>query len=823
MIQDQHHPDPNASPNTGGTSGFRAPRTRATPLAARGEPMVWLTGAALIVCVLMIVLLLATTVWQGARTFWPRPIDRIQLRDGTVLMGVPMTQSAYDPSPDVRRRIESLHADGLLHDQTDAFDQAGRPIRRLYRVGNREFAGQPFIHVPLFEIVSVERPTEAVFVERLSWGIWIGSVDALVRVERVETSALAADVPQEGLRTIDGREARYTQRIIEDRGENGVTLERRTYLAERSTTDLADPATTSPDKTNADKTSEVWNALNDILPTAAARRSKIRSLENDALGAVNHKLNNARLQLEKVRLAHSRTAAGGRSTLSIPAWLGLLVTSAACFAAARFFRRRHTPPITDTVFRPRLPIGATASIAGSAAVGLFVLLLATLHNPWSSPDITDERLAEAVAAYELKQAELNVEYDRIFAEINILRTEDSADRVIITEATNGRFAPRSQTEPDEPMPVSGIVRIFKPNTLSFTQKLGVYTSRWWEYITAEPRESNTEGGIFPVIFGTVALTIMLSVVVMPLGVIAALYIREYAKQGLLISAVRIAVNNLAGVPSIVYGTFGLGFFCYTLGTWIDRGPGEAAVATPSGWWLGVALCLLTMLAAIIGASLCRPKPGQLAGSTQRIGAILVAAAWVVAVIGTFYLIYTTPYFNGFYAYKGAGTPTFGTKGLLWASLTLALLTLPVVIVATEEAIAAVPRTMREGSYGCGASQWQTIRRIVMPRAMPGVMTGMILAMARGAGEVAPLLLVGAVKLAPSLPIDFHAPFIHLERTFMHLGFHIYDVGFQSPDSEAARPLVWTTTLLLILIVLAMNISAIRIRARLRRKFVGGAF
>jgi phosphate transport system permease protein len=213
------------------------------------------------------------------------------------------------------------------------------------------------------------------------------------------------------------------------------------------------------------------------------------------------------------------------------------------------------------------------------------------------------------------------------------------------------------------------------------------------------------------------------------------------------SAVRIAVNNLAGVPSIVFGVFGLGFFCYIVGGRID--------------------------------SLFFPAK--------------------------------------------LPTPTFGTGGILWASLTLALLTLPVVIVATEEALAAVPGSMREGSYACGASRWQTIRRIVLPRAMPGIMTGMILAIARGAGEVAPLMLVGAAKLAPELPLDGRFPFLHLERSFMHLGFHIYDLGFQSQNSEAAKPMVFTTTLLLIALILLLNVAAVTIRTRLRARFVTGKF
>ena len=295
--------------------------------------------------------------------------------------------------------------------------------------------------------------------------------------------------------------------------------------------------------------------------------------------------------------------------------------------------------------------------------------------------------------------------------------------------------------------VAEIVRAYPANRLSTAGRIGVYASRWKEFLAGEPREANSEGGVFPAIVGTIVMTLLMSIAVVPFGVLAALYLREYAKAGAVVSAVRIAINNLAGVPSIVFGVFGLGFFCYILGASIDR---------------------------------------------------------------TFYT-------------ESLPNPTFGKGGLIWASLTLALLTLPVVVVATEEALAAVPRSMREGSYACGASKWQTIRRIVLPRAMPGIMTGFILAIARGAGEVAPLMLVGAVKLAPALPVDGTAPYVHPERSFMHLGFHIYDVGFQSQNSEAAKPMVFTTTLLLITIIALLNVAAIRVRTRLRRKFVGGTF
>jgi phosphate transport system permease protein len=180
-----------------------------------------------------------------------------------------------------------------------------------------------------------------------------------------------------------------------------------------------------------------------------------------------------------------------------------------------------------------------------------------------------------------------------------------------------------------------------------------------------------------------------------------------------------------------------------------------------------------------------------------------------------------PYFQGFF--RDRPEPTYGTGGILWASLTLALMTLPVVIVASEEALAAVPRGVREAALACGASKWQTIQRVVLPGALPGIMTGVILAMARGAGEVAPLMLTGVVKLSPALPLDGEFPFIHAERKFMHLGFHIYDLGFQSPDSEAARPMVFATTLFLIALVVVMNLAAIRIRNWLRDKYKSSSF
>ena len=328
-------------------------------------------------------------------------------------------------------------------------------------------------------------------------------------------------------------------------------------------------------------------------------------------------------------------------------------------------------------------------------------------------------------------------YERLAEQLSRLRQESEAHQIEV--ALIGGEVRR--------IPLAEIVRAYRPNALAMSGKMQVYLSRVWEFLAGEPRESNTAGGVFPAIFGTVMMVILMSLAAVPFGVLAALYLREYARQGPLVRAIRIAVNNLAGVPSIVFGMFGLGFFIYGVGGTIDR------------------------------------------------------------------LFYP----------EALPTPTFGTGGILWASLTLALLTVPVMVVAAEEALTTVASEVREGSLALGATKFQPIWRVILPGALPGILTGVILVIARGAGEVAPLMITGVVKLAPSLPVDGYWPFFHLERKFMHLGFHIYDVGFQSPNVEAARPMVYTTTLLLMGIVLALNLSAILIRGRLRKRFGAGGF
>jgi ABC-type phosphate transport system permease subunit len=377
--------------------------------------------------------------------------------------------------------------------------------------------------------------------------------------------------------------------------------------------------------------------------------------------------------------------------------------------------------------------------------------------------------------------------------------------------------------PQRTLSCNEIVRIYPANRLGVLGKLGVYASRWGEFLLDDPREANTEGGVFPAIWGTIVMTLIMTLAVVPYGVIAALYLSEYTRTAPIVSLVRISINNLAGVPSIVYGVFGLAFFCYTVGAFIDGGAKNAEIGTlPGGtWYLVLGLTVLAGVVAFFFSLLANgnqhsPKP--IARVLARVAPIL----WLLSLVGVGVLVFKNPFFDGFYEAR-LPSPTFGKEGLIWASLTLALLTLPVVIVATEEALAAVPNSLREGSLACGASKWQTIHRIVLPHARPGILTGAILAMARGIGEVAPLMLVGALPVAPDLPLDTEFPYFHGSRSFMHLGYQIYWLGFQSQNSEASKPLVFTCTLLLLLIVVALNLSAILLRARLRRRFQGNQF
>ncbi|WP_018948492.1 phosphate ABC transporter permease PstA [Thioalkalivibrio sp. ALMg11] len=347
-------------------------------------------------------------------------------------------------------------------------------------------------------------------------------------------------------------------------------------------------------------------------------------------------------------------------------------------------------------------------------------------------DLSIEERAGREEELSAERGELEEQYAELETQRNELRNELRRYTILMETADGAESA----------IALADVVNAWWPNDMSIPQKLGHYVHTFWEFMTGYPREANTEGGILPAIFGTVLMVLIMSIVVTPFGVMAAIYLREYAKQGPLVRIIRISVNNLAGVPSIVFGVFGLGFFVYLVGGNIDQ----------------------------------------------------------------------------MFFRDALPSPTFGSPAIIWASLTLALLTLPVVIVSTEEGLTRIGASIRHGSLALGATKAETLWRLIVPLSAPAMMTGLILAVARAAGEVAPLMLVGVVKLAPSLPLDGNFPYLHLDRAFMHLGFHIYDVGFQSPNVEAGRPLVYATALVLVVLIIVLNLTAISIRNHLREKY-----
>lgn len=402
-------------------------------------------------------------------------------------------------------------------------------------------------------------------------------------------------------------------------------------------------------------------------------------------------------------------------TLDLPATGNLSQQFAAALADVRRRRAAEIEPMADKL----------------AALNY---QLQSLRNTMLKLEYRRQRGAASETLLRKQEQQVKQESDRLVTQMQT-REARLRENVAVFEVDAGRT---------QAVVLSDIVRSYQPNAMGLAAKIGHYVAKLWELLWGEPRESNTEGGLFPAIFGTVMLVFLMSVSCFPLGVLAGVYLGEYAREGLLVRIVRIAVNNLAGIPSIVYGIFGLGFFVYGIGGTIDD-------------WL---------------------YPERVA----------------------------------------AGVPTFGTGGVLWASLTLGLLTVPVVIVSTEEALRTIPRTFRESSYSLGATKLQTLVRILLPMASPGIMTGFILAMARAAGEVAPLMITGVVKLAPNLPVDSRFPFLHPDRKFMHLGFHIFDIAFQSPNVEASKPMVYMTTALLVFLVLVMSSAAIYLRNRMHKRF-----
>lgn len=820
----------------------------AVSLIAQGEPMVWLSGGAIMICITMILGLLFLVLWNGLPTFWPAPLTRFERIDGKVALGEVFRSESFVLTRDSVHNLsgqEAVLAEKLLHTTEQL------PVRRrLVRTGNFELTSEHFQWINDFAIrpQGESRPRWGVTVERLEWGRFYGEPQRFtrrhLRTPTAEEQELA-DIEQffaaqrwrltpeqtdpfekalaplaVALQVARSKSASQflapftpaSQAPIENAANSSPQIE--VILADGQ---IASPANHDPNQLITE-VRETWTGAESSWEqftryhAETRRRSKQRyRLEQHEIGQLNQRMESARLKVREQELEHGVAAVD-------------LAAELKTFKTAIQLIQEDLERSKATIAKLRTRFSQQPSL----------LQFATQFVEAQQADC-EEQLREPLANAQRIQASLQELPEPVrqevsrFVEVQLVADRETAGiqkQITDLNDENSRYELTMVTADgqEKALSLSDIVRAYPANQLTLASKIGVYLSRWHEFLTDEPREANSEGGVFPAIWGTVVMTLVMSLLVVPFGVLAALYLREYARAGFIVSAIRISISNLAGVPSIVFGVFGLGFFCYVFGSLIDGGPRNAGLVSlpPRAWWFVLTGFAVGGIAAI-GCWLVSLSGGR--GESRRsyrwlrfTSFVLWLACFGMGVV----LLFGSPYFHGLFA-TALPNPTFGKGGVLWASLTLALMTLPVVIVATEEAISAVPNSLREGSYACGASKWQTILRIVIPHAMPGIMTGMILAMARGAGEVAPLMLVGAVKLAPDLPIDSVFPFVHLDRSFMHLGFHIFDVGFQSQNSEAAKPMVFTTTLLLILVIAMLNLTAVWIRSKLRKRYLGGQF
>ena len=724
------HDAPPAAPQSPAEAARPQPRRKrewrgGNSVLAFGEPLVWLTGGGLMTCVVMIVGLLLLVVYQGIRTFWPLAVVQVHTADGHHYLGEISRDSTFDLDYGGLSNLAPAAqqvARGLLNSRFRGLIAAGAQDGTL--TGRLAERSSPALR-------AAERMVELTPQVRDASG---RKRDALLELLDTTWQASQAD----WLRQLEDQ----LRQAAEKDSDGSALDELWTACRDQSEAWLALPELEQLTARLQDERELGYRIWADQVLALIGNDVEL-PMHRRLLRTGNYELTNEHFtwisQFEVAAedqpewaLVFERLSWGRFYGLPQTLLVDGQVVAAEPAEIWQQFQRDHPQVRARWRQRRQLEIKDVGEINRRLEHERLLLRQIEMKRGRAS-----EAWQEAERRFQKLQAGLDAEFARLRAEIVELdQTNDKYQLVV-----------RTADGQEKTLALAEIVRAYPANQLGALGRLGIYLSRWSEFLREDPREANTEGGVLPAIWGTVAMTLLMSLAVVPFGVLAALYLREYAKGGWLVSIVRIAINNLAGVPSIVFGVFGLGFFCYIIGATIDQ---------------------------------------------------------------------------VFYAAK-LPNPTFGTGGLFWAALTLALLTLPVVIVATEEALAAVPRSMREGSLACGASKWQTIHRIVLPRAMPGIMTGMILAMARGAGEVAPLMLVGAVKLAPELPVDGVFPYVHLERSFMHLGFHIYDLGFQSQNSEAAKPMVFTTTLLLIGLIALLNVFAIWLRGRLRRKFVSNAF
>ena len=831
------------------------PRAKPTgqTLMSQGEPMVWLTGGMFAIACTMIMSLLGFILYQGLSTHWQRAFAIYPLNNGGVLAGELQNKQPYTISKQSLNELDETsrkNAEKLLAGREQAASS------QLYlRTGNFDIGNRHFAFVPEIGLSSRTPylPTDVWLLERREWGVLYGfpirlkigfTPDHDMQYSQLALLANQIDQFNATLPDADTLKDKLTRHLH--------------MLAAKLVSDFEriDSSTNAQDK--------ITDATQSAMKRIAISHRQMEVSKKE-LGRADHVLSNCRLVIRKAELADKTdlqtvsdeaiqlTSAEGtikaqtEETLnSLLLWENEFANDADALKSLKQVREAVVKQqseilqsMTESIDSIKKTIGALLPRSKRAIESAMEKAIDATQTQYT----INTRIARLEAIHKSQFLEVQVPIpatqplvDPKFDGSPLKSIELSQSQSLVLSSSEGQ-APKYHLSVRDPsnqktillelqskdVLISDIVRFTKPNQLSILGKLALYFERWFEFLFGQPREAGIEGGFFPAIWGTIVMTLIMSVAVMPFGVIAALYMREYAKNGWILSLIRISINNLAGVPSIVYGVFGLAFFCYTIGGFIDGGPIKSGfVAWPtSTWFVAMAVTALSGTAGFFLAFMGSGSPTQMSKTRKRITG-LSGLFWLVCLIGLVALMAKSPFFNGFYE-ASLPNPTFGKGCLLWASCTLALLTLPVVIVATEEALSAVPNSLREGSYACGAGKWQTLQRIVLPYARPGIITGFILAMARGAGEVAPMMLVGAIPLATELPLDLEFPFFHGSRSFMHLGFQIYSLGFQSQNSEAAKPMVFTATLLLLTIVTLLNVTAIWLRARLRKRFQGSQF
>ena len=846
--------------------------------------MVWLTGGMFAIACSMIVSLLVFILFQGLATHWQRPIALFPLNESGFVAGELQNVQPYTISRQSLGELGSVSkskAEALLTGREQTLSS------QLYiRTGNYDVGNRHFAFIPQITLASDQTylPSDIWMMERREWGVLYGFPTRLKsnplpeHDETYQQLRVLADQVSSFLPSSDNDDTKPFS--IESKLAGHLT-----NRADQLTKDLASDFSTQDNNRIEAATRNLMKQAAKTLADIQAAKHKLGALDYELShcrigirkAELRDKTDLQAIGDETVQLASSEGTIRAQSQellLSLEAWrkeLSKDVAASQELDAVRKAielqlqtsikdleeplkdyrnRRDALPSYSKQALETAYTTTQSATIA-QYAINQKMARLEQIHQshtlemqlPIAEPlgdfaiesiplqsgsQSVDPKLLDALGmdssslpndvAYGCKPIRMGELHTLLpvtlgsNTPIYLYAVSDSAGKI----ATLYKMATKDVL-------VSDIVRFVQPNQLSLIGKLGLYLERWIEFLFGEPREAGIEGGFFPAIWGTIVMTLIMSIAVMPFGVIAALYMREYARPGWILSLIRISINNLAGVPSIVYGVFGLAFFCYTIGGYIDGGPEKAGFEIwPSGTWFtafaGTALCgTVAFFLAFMGSG----SPAHQSKLRKRVAG-MSGIFWLLSLVGLIALLAKSPFFNGFFE-ATLPNPTYGKGCLLWASCTLALLTLPVVIVATEEALAAVPNSLREGSYACGAGKWQTLQRIVLPYARPGIITGFILAMARGAGEVAPMMLVGAIPLATELPLDLEFPFFHGSRSFMHLGFQIYSLGFQSQNSEAAKPMVFTATLLLLTIVSMLNITAIWLRARLRKRFQSSQF